>query len=43
MHDFCEIFQRIFVIRKKSCTFAIREPAKPLNNAQMCGSFFLQL
>ena len=21
-------------------TFALREPAKPLNDAQMCGSFF---
>ena len=21
--------------------FAVREPAKPLNDAQMCGSFFL--
>ena len=25
-------------------TFAVREPAKPLNDAQMCGSFlFLQV
>lgn len=22
------------------CTFALREPAKPFNDAQMCGSFF---
>ena len=22
------------------CTFAMLEPAKPLNDAQMCGSFF---
>ena len=27
----------------KSRTFAPREPAKPLNDAQMCGSFFLYL
>jgi hypothetical protein len=25
---------------KKICTFASPEPAKPLNDAQMCGSFF---
>ena len=25
----------------KCLTFAVREPAKPLNDAQMCGSFFL--
>ena len=25
----------------KSLTFATREPAKPLNDAQMCGSFFV--
>ena len=25
----------------KSLTFATREPAKPLNDAQMCGSFFI--
>ena len=26
---------------KKIRTFAPREPAKPLNDAQICGSFFL--
>ena len=26
--------------RKKVCNFAALEPAKPLNDAQMCGSFY---
>ena len=26
-----------------SCIFALPEPAKPLNDAQMCGSFFIYI
>ena len=29
-----------WVIPRKSYTFATLEPAKPLNDAQMCGSFY---
>lgn len=28
-----------FVLSMIICTFVTREPAKPLNDAQMCGSF----
>jgi len=31
--------QKSLDISNKSCTFAAPEPAKPLNDAQMCGSF----
>ena len=36
------IFQAFsLLIQKKNRTFAPPEPAKPLNDAQMCGSFYL--
>ena len=37
------IFQKIFkqmLNTLKKCIFAVPEPAKPLNDAQMCGSFY---
>ena len=34
-------FEKSLVISNKSSIFAALEPAKPLNDAQMCGSFFL--
>ena len=38
---FCVIFlAKKFVLSKIIRIFAAREPAKPLNDAQMCGSFF---
>ena len=33
-------FTQMLAERKKVCTFAALEPAKPLNDAQMCGSFY---
>ena len=30
---------KMFVLSMIICIFAAREPAKPLNDAQMCGSF----
>ena len=37
---FCVIFPaKKFVLSMNIRTFAAREPAKPLNDAQMCGSF----
>ena len=37
---FCVIFlAKKFVLSKIIHIFAAREPAKPLNDAQMCGSF----
>ena len=37
---FCVIFlAKKFVLSKIIRIFAAREPAKPLNDAQMCGSF----
>ena len=37
---FCVIFlAKKFVFSMIICIFAAREPAKPLNDAQMCGSF----
>ena len=32
-----------FVLSMIVCTFAAREPDKPLNDAQMCGSFLFLL
>ena len=32
-----------FVVKKKHHIFAALEPAKPLNDAQMCGSFYLTI
>ena len=37
LHDF---FAKILASKEKVCIFAAPEPAKPLNDAQMCGSFF---
>ena len=34
-------WRKYLVKMKKGCTFALREPAKPLYDAQMCGSFFI--
>ena len=40
-NHFCVIFlAKKFVLSKIIHIFAAREPAKPLNDAQMCGSFF---
>lgn len=39
---FCVVFlAERFVLSMIIRVFAAREPAKPLNDAQMCGSFFL--
>ena len=35
------LFLKILAHPNKCLTFAAPEPAKPLNDAQMCGSFFL--
>ena len=37
---FVYFFTKKFVLSKIIHIFAAREPAKPLNDAQMCGSFF---
>ena len=37
---FHEIFAKILAGKEKVRIFAALEPAKPLNDAQMCGSFF---
>ena len=36
-------FSKILQKLKKKCIFAALEPAKPLYDAQMCGSFFFNL
>ena len=36
-----KVFMKNFVLSMIIRIFATREPAKPLNDAQMCGSFFL--
>ena len=36
-------FDEMLAVWKNVCTFAVLEPAKPLNDAQMCGSFFLYI
>ena len=35
----CFFLAQKFVLLIIICIFAVREPAKPLNDAQMCGSF----
>ena len=35
----CFFLSQKFVLLIIICIFAVREPAKPLNDAQMCGSF----
>ena len=37
---FSKNFQTNVEQLKKKCIFAVPEPAKPLNDAQMCGSFY---
>ena len=37
----CFFLAQKFVLSIIVCIFAAREPAKPLNDAQMCGSFFI--